>query len=366
MKRCAAVIIAIAFIFSFFRFSAMASEGAFVIINGVTLAVLEQDNMNRTLPMASTTKIMTALVVLENVSLGEIVTVSADSVGIEGSSLYIKAGESYTVEELLYGLMLRSANDCADALARYVGGVKKMDFIAMMNQRALEMGLKNTSFKNPSGLPEKGHYTTALELAKILCVAMENEEFQKITATKSGVIKEQTVTNHNKLLQSVEGCIGGKTGYTKEAGRCLATVVQREEGRLVCVTLGRSNDWQLHSEAYERWFEKERRVELLAAEDFVAEVPCASGTAQATVMKDVSVTLFGNEELPVIRLMVPSVLYGNKPKGSVIGRVEFVTKGVVFGDLPLILCDDLEEKIDKPSILLRIFRFFRRIFLKKS
>lgn len=366
MKRICSLLMIVISLLSV-PFAVCAESGAFLVMDHRTLAVLESENADERLPMASTTKVMTALVVLETVKLSDQVTVPAEAAGVEGSSLYIKAGEVYTVEQLLYGLMLQSANDCAVALAWYAGGENTAAFIEKMNQKAAEMGLENTHFANPNGLSAEGHYTTARELALIMAEAMRNESFRTITATKRYTVKEQTVVNHNKLLSLYEGCIGGKTGYTLEAGRCLVSVAQRNEASLICVTLGRRDDWNIHTSAYEKWFQTLSTVTLAEKESFSVELPLAGGgTVRAVNCDKVTADLFQYDGTAEACVMAGPFIYGNKQIGDVAGTVEYRYQGVKIGESPLILLESVEVPVKKELFITRIFRFFRRLFLKKQ
>ena len=203
------------------------------------------------MPIASLTKIWTALVVVENAELSEKVVVSKKAAYSEGSSIYLEEGEIVTVETLLYGLMLRSGNDAAMALAEYVGGSEE-GFVYLMNERARQAGLTRTVFQNPSGLNHPMHLSTAYDTARMLQVAMENEIFAKIASTKTYKADLKNTPsivwqNKQKLLFRDVGAISGKTGYTKVAGRTLATYFDRDDKRFVVVTLSESNDWQVHS-----------------------------------------------------------------------------------------------------------------------
>ena len=204
--------------------------------------VLFEQNSDARLPMASTTKIMTALVVLDKASLDEVVQVDDAAIGVEGSSLYLKKGEKLTVRELLYGLMLRSGNDCAVALALHVGGSVER-FAEYMNEKAAELGLTNSHFCNPHGLHNEKHFTSALDLAKITCSALKNDDFAKIVATQSITISDgfgnQTrhIANKNKLLKNFDFADGVKTGFTKKAGRCFVGSATENGMKLVAVVL---------------------------------------------------------------------------------------------------------------------------------
>lgn len=329
--------------------------------------ILEAENADVVLPMASTTKVMTALVVLEQVKLYDRVKIPKEAAGVEGSSLYMKAEDEYTVEELLYGLMLRSANDCAEALAVYAGGGDRAHFIDLMNQKAKELGLLNTCFKNPSGLPEEGHYTTAHELALIMRAAMKNPTFCQITGTKSKIIKDQRIINHNKLLSLYAYCYGGKTGYTMAAGRCLVSVAQKEGVPLICVTLNRRGDWDLHIGAYEKWFGSFEKVVLEQAGCFHIDLQKAGGGKVAAYNSNlVCANLFPDSGEVERIVLAPHFLYGDQKAGDVVGMVEYRIGGFLIGESALVLRSDITEPVKKELFISRIFRFFRQLFLKKG
>lgn len=198
--------------------------------------VLHCKNAEAKLPMASTTKIMTALIVCEDCNLDEVITVDNRAVGVEGSSIYLKQDEKISVKDLLYGLMLVSGNDAACALAiHHSGEVAK--FVDKMNQRAKEIGAINTHFANPNGLPNDDHYTTAKDLCLIACTALKNKIFAEVVATKHYKGEYRSFTNKNKLLKTLEGANGVKTGFTEKAGRCLVSSARRNNMDVVCVVL---------------------------------------------------------------------------------------------------------------------------------
>ena len=215
--------------------------------------VLFAQNEDERLPMASTTKIMTALVAVEQGDPRQLCVVSKRAAGKEGSSLYLKAGEVYTLEQLLYGLLLRSGNDAAAVIAESVGGSEE-NFVQLMNETARRIGLNNTHFDNPSGLNGDTHYTTARELALLTAYALQNEEFCRYFGAKQYVIEQapthegRTLVNKHRLLTSRQDVIGGKTGYTKASGRCLVTAAHSGGMTLVAVTINDPDDWADHEE----------------------------------------------------------------------------------------------------------------------
>ena len=249
------------------------SAKAACLIDAKSGAVLYSHNENLRLPMASTTKTMTALVVLENMSPETVVTVPKEVSTIEGSSIYLAPGETITVETLLYGLMLESGNDAAYTLAATCSG-SIGEFCALMNKKAKDMGLIDTHFTNPHGLHDENHYTTAYELCVIASEALENDTFRKIVSTKSMYAKStfsdavRYFSNHNKLLRSYSGANGVKTGFTKKAGRCLVTSAERDEERFIAVSLNDGNDWRDHTALLDFGFENFDTLEIADKNSF--------------------------------------------------------------------------------------------------
>ena len=227
------------------------SATAAILMDADSGEILYEKDAGRRMRIASTTKIMTALVALDRARLTDTITVTAAHM-VEGSSMYLKPGETVTVEELLYGLMLCSGNDAALALADCCGGLE--EFVQAMNDKAAELGMQDTSFANPNGLDDENHYSTARDMAVLAAYAAQNPTFRRICSTRTATVGSRTMTNHNKLLSQLEGCIGMKTGYTKAAGRTLVSCAQRDGCRLVAVTLCDGNDWADHKSLYEMGF----------------------------------------------------------------------------------------------------------------
>ena len=194
------------------------SAASAILMDADSGRVLYEHNADRKMLIASTTKILTALVAIEEGDLHDTVKVSREAAYTEGSAMYLTEGEPLTLETLLYGVLLCSGNDAAVAVAQHVGGSVK-GFVALMNEKAQELGMEHSSFANPNGLDDKQHYSTARDMAKLARAALENETLMRIASTRSVTIGGRTMTNHNKLLHYVDGCLGLKTGYTKAAGR---------------------------------------------------------------------------------------------------------------------------------------------------
>ena len=247
-----------------------------IVMDGPTGRVLYEKRADDRSLVASTTKIMTALLVCQQCNVLEQVSVPKEAVGVEGSSMYLQVGEVLTVQELLYGLMLSSGNDAAVALAIYCGGSEEA-FVDLMNQKAESLGLHGTHFANPHGLDAPAHYSTARDLAILAAYAMENPIFAQTVSTKCVHAGGRYLTNHNKLLWQVEGADGVKTGYTKAAGRILVSSAVQHGRRLVCVTIDDGNDWQDHAALYRQGFAQFSAQKILSAGDIVGQYAVFGG-----------------------------------------------------------------------------------------
>ncbi|MDY3863965.1 MAG: serine hydrolase, partial [Eubacteriales bacterium] len=251
--------------------------------------VLSEKDADRRLPMASTTKIMTALTALANAAPETVIRTAPEAVGVEGSSVYLSAGEELTLEQLLYALLLQSANDAAAAIAVGVGG-SIAEFADLMNAQAQRLGLTDTHFANPHGLDADGHYTTARELAVITREALSHPLIRKIVGTRRATIPQgenpdaRLLVNHNRLLRTYPDAIGVKTGFTKKSGRCLVSAAERNGVTLIAVTLNAPDDWRDHTAMLDYGFTRFDTVDICRAGDAVCSVPVTGGTAEAVPM----------------------------------------------------------------------------------
>ena len=236
------------------------SAAAAVLMDADSGSLLYEKNGEKRMLIASTTKLMTALVALEQGGLQQEITVTGGHMA-EGSSMYLRPGEKLTLETLLYGLLLSSGNDAALAVTECMGGA--VPFVARMNEKAAELGMENTHFANPNGLDDEAHYSTAEDMAKLAAAAMDDPVLRRVASTRTARIGGRTLTNHNKLLSRVEGCVGLKTGYTRAAGRTLVSCAERDGVRLVAVTLQDGDDWNDHASLYEQGFRVLRPVKAV-------------------------------------------------------------------------------------------------------
>ena len=322
---------------------------------------LYEKHADKAMLIASTTKIMTALVVLESCTLSDTVTIKREWTGVEGSSMYLAEGEVMTVEDLLYGLLLSSGNDAAVALASYTAGSVEA-FADMMNARAREMGLVSTSFKNPHGLDAEGHYSTARDLAEITREAMKNEDFVRIVSTQSIDRAGRTLTNHNRLLREYEGTLGVKTGYTKSAGRILVSCAERDGLRLICVTISDADDWADHKALYDWGFSEFRRVRAVDADGVLLKIPVISGLADEVGVRagdEISVLCRAEDEITV-KIEAPRFVYAPVLGNAAAGRAEVYKNGEKTAETPLLFCTDVGR--DESLILTLSGRIKRAIF----
>lgn len=250
----------------------LSSEASIVICTD-TNQVLFGEDIHKKMGMASTTKIMTAILALEYGNLSDIVTVSKKASLQEGSSIYLKENDKISLCHLLYGLMLNSGNDAAMTIAEHISKSEE-DFVLLMNKKAKELGLLDTHFENPSGLPDKNHYSTAYDMAILMSYAIRNEEFAKIVSTKEYKIETQNsvthLRNHNKLLWKYPFTSGGKTGFTKSCGRCFVSSAKKDGVTLVAVTLNAPDDWNDHMKLFDYGFEKAKMTEIIEKNQILA------------------------------------------------------------------------------------------------
>lgn len=302
--------------------------------------ILYAKNEQEPMGMASTTKIMTALVSLEQYDLRQSVTVEKAWTGIEGSSMYLKTGEKLTVSDLLYGLLLASGNDAAAALAGLDPGGEEA-FVEKMNQKVLDLGLENTHFENPSGLDGETHHTTALELAKLAACALENETFAEMVATQQIQVAGRWLTNHNRLLKEMDAC-GVKTGYTKSCGRCLVSAKEQNGRMLICVTLSDPDDWQDHKTLYAYGFSQYSSMEILGAGDCGSVPLVSSGKKASRLYTAESCSLWMTaEEVKNLRIELrgPRFWYGAVTAGQHYGTIKISLEGTVLFETAVYFAD---------------------------
>lgn len=376
MRRCAAFAISIILILGFIIIETDASAPyedaeAFVVINAATENVVEGKDIFKRLPMASTTKIMTAIILCENIKdLSETIVTTKEMVTVEGSSMGLLEGDTVSYHDLLYGLLLASGNDAANTIAISVGGNIE-NFVLKMNEKAAELGLENTHFDTPSGLDGETHYTCAYDLARIAAYAIKIPEILKATSTKTAKLcygnppYNRSITNHNKLIGSYEGAIGVKTGFTKKSGRCLVSAVKRGEGTLIVVTLNAANDYENHKYLIERNFDKLIETDLPFPEEEVL-VPSADGKPIKVSFPLIKSALLKEEAENIsYQIYLPKFIYIPVMEGDKIGSIEYFVgeKSLCFADILSAESVSSSPMVDKKYIdefkntMLRMLRF---------
>ena len=312
------------------------SASAYVLMDAGSGRVLLSQNETAEKPIASTTKIMTALVALERSRLTDMVTVKREHLR-EGSSMYLAEGEKLTMEALLYGLMLPSGNDAAECIADWCGKGRER-FVERMNEKASELGMTHTSFANPSGLDADGHYSCAIDMARLMAHAMQNPTFAQVVSAENAMAGTRSMGNHNKLLGAFEGCIGGKTGYTNAAGRTLVTCAERDGLRLVAVTLHDGSDWNDHEALYEYGFSAYRSERLVERGREYA-LSAVRGGAATYVRLCAAENLFfplAEGETPTLRIETPGAVSAPVRAGQKCGKIVVSLHGEELGSVDLL------------------------------
>lgn len=304
-------------------------DGPYVVYDPLTERVVSGEGEDCWGLIASTTKLMTALVAIERADLWREIEILPEYVGVEGSKMYLKAGEKRTVEELLYGLLLSSGNDAAMALAGGIGGSVGR-FVWWMNQTAASLGMENAYFENPTGLDGERHGASPKDLAILMAAALREEKLAEILATEYKSFSGYVLKNHNKLLWLSRECIGGKTGFTKAAGRCLVSAFERYGRRVVVVTLDTPDDWNRHISLAETYLDGVATVTGRAT----LTLPVVNGWSPEAVLRvDYALPLLaGEEEELEFRLFAPHFLYEMPVPGERVGRVEILLNGHRVGE----------------------------------
>lgn len=328
------------------------SASSAVLVEQGSGRVLYEKDAHTPRLIASTTKIMTALVALEEGDLRQRYTVTAEDMA-EGSSMYLRPGEELELEELLYGLMLASGNDAALAVAHCVSGSVE-DFVALMNGKAAELGLTNTSFENPNGLDGEHHLSSAYDMARLTACAMENGDFRRIVSTASITIGERYLTNHNKLLRLCEGCVGVKTGYTRAAGRTLVSAVEREGMTLICVTLNDGDDWNDHMALYDWGYDGFSMEKAAQSGQVLGSVTVTGGTVAvvpAVLSADLSCPVKEGEGMTV-EVCLPQSVSAPVVPGQVLGTAAALVDGVEMARCELVAAAPSALRQEEPQLSL--------------
>ncbi len=314
--------------------------------------ILLQHNAESKMKMASTTKIMTTLLALEKAEEKDVLVKFSDAMIEQGSSMYLKVGDTVHLSDLAIGMMMCSGNDAANAVALTLANSVE-DFAKLMNKKAKAIGMTNTNFVTPSGLDDDDHYSTALDMAKLMGKALENDEFAKITSSKAldvdFLTPQKTVTyqNHNRLLSMYEYCIGGKTGFTKASGRCLVSASRKDGVTLICVTLNAPSDWNDHIKLYDYGFEKLSAVDTVDSdENFYINVVGGDKQEIPLCCKDGASVVVKKDEVDKVKRKVymPSFLYAPVNHNDFVGTVTYTLDGKIIAQNSLYAMSDVNIK----------------------
>ena len=317
--------------------------------------ILLSDNADTALPIASTTKIMTTLLTLEEAERENRTVEFTDEMIAEGSSMYLKRGEKVTLYDLAVGMMMQSGNDAANAAAIAIAGSIE-DFAVLMNQKAQAIGMEHTHFVTPSGLDDEDHYSTAHDMALLMAVALQNDDFAAITAQTSMEVhfiypadKFITYPNHNKLLQLYDGCIGGKTGYTDQAGRTLATAARRNGLTLIAVTLNDRDDWDDHCALYDYGFD---HYEARTVSCNIDERALVGGYRDTISLSIASACVIVPKDAGEIRqeILLPAFVYAPVKEGETVGKILCSHNGKMLSEIPLKAAESAAYNNDKRSV----------------
>ena len=367
MKRIICLVISVCVLMTLNVSALGTSAKAAIVIDGFTGEVIYEQNADEKLPMASTTKIMTALLLCEEGDLSREITVSAEMLRVEGSSMGLLPGDRVTLHDLLYGMLLASGNDAANVTAFTLGGTVD-GFVKMMNQKARQLGLNSTNFETPSGLDGEEHYTTARDLALLAKAALENREFAKAAASWKASLcygnppYKRSLTNHNKLLLRYDGAIGVKTGYTKKSGRCLVSAAERQGKRVIAVTLNDPDDWADHTALLDYGFEKIRLTEITPIEKEI-RIPVINGENDFLVVKTEPISVTSSDVGSFsYDINLPKFLYAPVNRGEKIGSINFKKDEKIIKTVDLCSNEQINEVIYKASFFEIIIENIKNIF----
>ncbi|MEG1869734.1 MAG: D-alanyl-D-alanine carboxypeptidase family protein [Oscillospiraceae bacterium] len=336
-----------------------------IIMEKETKRVLFAHNAYQKLPMASTTKIMSAWLALEQTKLDEQFAADTSAIHVEGSSMGLTDGDIVTMRSLAYGMLLPSGNDAANAAAVRIDGITSA-FVQRMNERAKEIGMDNTHFMNPSGLDAEGHYSTAYDMALLTANALDNKDFAGICSKSKAQLEfgnppfKRWLFNNNKLLSRYEGCIGVKTGFTDNARRCLVTAAERDGITLICVTLNCGDDWNIHSSLYDKYFEQLKNTDVSSMTPELT-VPIIGGNlpyVSAEAVKKPIIALKAGE-MPTIKteVILKPLEFAPINAGQYLGELSFTLDGEKIFTTPLIAEHDVistSQSKNKTSLWSRI------------
>ncbi len=376
MKRLASVFLSLNLILMFFPLKAKAldypvvsAKGA-VVMNADTGEVIFEKACHSKMSMASTTKIMTALILAEQPDLQKKIIVTKNMVTVEGSSMGLLPGDTVTLEGLLYGMLLASGNDAANTTAICIGGSVE-GFVKLMNKRAAEIGMQNTSFETPSGLDSDNHYSTPYDMALLATVALKKPVFKAVCSSKTATLYygnppyRRSLSNHNKLLNAYEGAIGVKTGFTKKSGRCLVSAAEREGITLVAVTLNCPNDWQDHATLLDYGFSNTVKVSFDNT-DILDSVPIITGDCDKARIsaREVEFGITRSNMNRVVReVRLNNFYYSPLASGERVGSINFYLDNKLIKSVAIICEADVKSYNKKEPFKNRFIKYFKNMLI---
>lgn len=337
------------------------SAKAAVVINADSGEIIYSQNCDERLPMASTTKIMSALLLCECADLDREITATKEMVTVEGSSMGLLAGDRVTLRDLIYGMLLPSGNDAANTAAIATSGSVEA-FVDRMNKRAQDLGLKNTHFVTPSGLDADEHYTTAYELALIAREALKNPVFAKAASSKTATLYygnppyRRTLTNHNKLLRYYDDIIGVKTGFTKKSGRCLVSAARKDGATVIAVTLNDPNDWQDHRALLDYGLSQIKKFSITPE---ISETLTVLGSSEKLrITADSAEFSLPVNAAPTYKISLPPFVYAPINKGDIVGKIDYYNKGTHMLSAPVFAAQSItEDDTDSVCMFFALFRY---------
>lgn len=341
------------------------SSRAAVLYEPTSGRTLFEKEAHTALPMASTTKLMTALLAAEHTSWEQTVTVTEQAVRVEGSSLGLRAGDTLTVRDLVTGLLLESGNDAANVVALSICGSLE-EFAVLMNEKAAQLGMTDSRFVTPSGLDAEGHGASAYDMALLAAEVLKNPVLAEICAMKTASIRINgvriTVNNHNRLLKTYPDAIGMKTGYTDAAGKCLVSAARRDGVVLIAVTLNGGDYWNDHTALYESGFARVKAVELPVPAPFSAAVAGGTATRTSLSIRPITAVLLDDEAANVRTIVrAPSILWAPVEADTVVGQVEYRVDGRLLGSAEIRTAEAVEAR-PPWSFQKRTWRLFRELW----
>ena len=376
MIKLISFILAFSFLFSFSAFSAdfNVSASSAVLMVADTGEVVFEKNAHIKRGVASTTKIMTALITAEQCTPMREVIATSEMVNVEGTSMGLKAGDRVTFHDLIYGMLLASGNDAANTAAVSIAGSMEK-FAELMNKKAKEIGMTNTNFVTPSGLDDENHYSTAYDMALLGCYALENNVFKEACGTVSAKLcygnepYTRYLSNHNRLLKEYDGALGIKTGFTKKSGRCLVSAAEKNGVMLVCVTLNAPDDWNDHKKLLDYGFEHVTQKIIDIQLPSLEIAGGSSADASLELIEPVKVASYCSADEFDVQIKVKNLEFAPVKCGETAGEVRLILKGKTVSNTAVVVSDNIgavtAEKEKKINFIKKFINYIKNIITER-